>query len=202
MADPLDLLTLAEGREAINMREDNVDNDPVLARHITAISRLIDDRCGPVVQRTVTAELHDGCGTVLLKRWPVVAVDLVREANGGTITEVLPVTFGDTFAGYRVDLATGMLARVGSSWPWGSEVVEVTYSAGRFEDTGSVDARFKDVAAAILRRLWKREAGIWAQSSAFFEGTDDQIGSGFFRVAVPIIDEMLPLDRQPRAGIA
>lgn len=202
MSDTLDVLTLPEGRDAINAKADNVEQDVRLARHITAISRLLDDRCGPVVQRTVTGELHGGCGPVLLKLWPVVSVDLVNEAAGSTITTVLPVSFGDTFAGYRVDLERGMLTRSGSSWPDGADTVEVTYVAGRYEDTASVDPKFKDAAAAILRRLWKREAGAWAQSSTVFEVADDQIGTGFFRVAVPIIDEMLPLDRQPRGGIA
>lgn len=209
MADTLDVLTLAEGRLAVNAKADSTQHDETLRRHITAISRLLDDRCGPIVQRTITAELHRGgrC-EVFLKRWPVVSVSLVRQASGGTITTVSAVAFGGTGDGYRVDLALGQLTRLGggysSAWPAGDSAVEVTYVAGRHATTSVVDARFKDAASAILRRLWKREAGAWAQSSTIFEDADLTAGSGFFRVAAPIINEMLGADQQTQnlLGIA
>ena len=197
MADTLDILTLPEAKTAVNIDALNVDHDDEIAQHVTAISRIIDDECGPVVQRTITAELHDAGGARIYLRYaPVASVTTLREAAGSTITTLSSVAFGGTGDGYS--LKDGVLSRrVGgrvASWSYG-DTVEVTYVAGRYASTAAVDAKFKSAASAILRRLWKREAGAWAQSPEWFEqlggGDASPIGSGFFRVAKPIIDEML-----------
>lgn len=200
MADTLDLLTLAEGKTAINMSSTNDDHDTKLAQAITAVSRIIDDMCGPVVVRTVTTETHDVSGTtVRLARWPVTSITTVREARAGSISTLSAVAFGATTDGYLAptwsrdpSLLSGVLhrRRFGGVYAWGSEV-EVTYVAGRYATTSVVDARFKEAAGAVLRRLWKRESGVWAQSAQAFADDDPQAGSGFFRVAKPIIEEML-----------
>lgn len=193
MADTLDLLSLPEAKTALNIAGE--DHDTEIERQVTAVSRMIDAACGPVVQRTVTAEIHDGGVPVVYLQAPVVSVTLVRYASGGTITTYDPVEFGDTGDGYGIDLTSGRLyRRFGSSTgSWSAGQIEATYEAGRFADTASVDARFKECAASVLRRLWKREAGTWAQSTEFFENLDVQSSAqfGFFRVAKPIIDEML-----------
>lgn len=204
MADQLDVLTLAEAKTAINMPSDNTDHDTELAQYVTAISRLLDRECGPVVQRTITDELHHDPGQVVtLRHTPVVSIGTVQEAFPGEVTTLAAGTFGSTGDGYRAEqdwrggtLLSGVLERQWQGyvcdWPYNAQV-KVTYTAGRFEDTGSVDAQFKACAGAILRRLWKRESGAWAQSSDFFETLDVQTSSlgGFFKVAKPIIDEML-----------
>lgn len=202
MADTLDVLSLAEGKQAVNIT--TTDHDDEIARHITAVSRILDAECGPVVQRTITAEIHQGRGTPSL--WvnhpPVVSVTTVREAIGGTITNLSAVAFGGTTDGYYLnpDLMGQIGRRYGgqpSAWGRDSQV-EFTYVAGRYANTAAVDARFKTCAASILRRLWKREAGTWAQSSDFFEQIDPQSpGIGFYRVARPIIDDLLPDQRKP-----
>lgn len=191
MADPLDLLTFEAAQEAINQSSDVTDNDDEIARQITAVSRIVDSYCGPVVIRTIEDEIHDACGPVFLRKTPVSSVTQVRVAEGSIVT-LSAVAFGGTGAGYSLDPTTYMLERRSGSTPisWGGQV-EVTYEAGRFEDTESVDSRFAECAASILRRLWKREAGAWSQSSAVWEGLDQSVGTGFFRVAKPIIDEML-----------
>lgn len=194
MSDTLDILTLEEGRTAINMPTGTSDHDAEIAQQITAVSRMIDAACGPVVQRTVTAEIHDATSTLWLRHSPVVSVTLVRTAAGGTITTLDPVSFGGTTDGYTVDLTSGRLGRSygGSVASWGYGQVEVTYVAGRYATTAAVDARFKTCAASVLRRLWKREAGTWAQSADFLADLGNDTPSlGFFRVAKPIIDEML-----------
>lgn len=193
MADPLDVLTLPEGLTAVNMPQGVSDHDNELAMQITAVSRMLDAACGPVVQRTITAEVHDASSAVWLKA-PVVSVSLVRTATGGSVSTLVPVAFGETTDGYHVDLASGRLSRSygGSFGSWGSGQVEVTYVAGRAASTAAVDARFKTCASSVLRRLWKREAGTWAQSADFLADlTNESPSVGFFRVAKPIIDEML-----------
>lgn len=200
----LDVLTLDEGKQSINMESPNLEHEEGLARHISAVSGIIDDACGPVVKRTITAEIHDGgVGMVLLHHRPVVSITTVRIAtSAGVIESLAPAAFGTTVAGYYAptwsedaSLLSGALYRrdngYGTEWPTGCQTVEVTYEAGRFASTALVDDRFKDAAGAVLRRLWKREAGAWAQSPTFFEDADNNIGVGFFRVARPIIEEML-----------
>lgn len=208
--DALDLLTPAEAKAAINAKPDYVDNLDVVERHVTAVSRMIDDRCGPVVRREIEGEIVWGGGDIVrVRRWPVAEFTLVRIACGTTITVLSSLAFGAGTEGYVAPpwdedptLFSGILLRRGpTGWPlrWeGTPALEVSYVAGRCEDTESVPARFKDTASAVLRRLWKREAGTWAQSSAYFEDTDTQAGSGFFRVAEPIIVEMLGSEVQPR----
>lgn len=214
MADVLDLVTLDEAKRAINMGTTTDDQDDVLARHITAVSRLMDELVGPGVARTVTAETHDGDGCdVWLRRFPVASITTVREAMGGTISTLTAVPFGGTGDGYRAvtwrndpALLSARLRRVvgGMRWPWspGPETVEVTYEAGRFEDTEAADARFKDTCGAVLRRLWKREAGSWAQHPDFYQQEDGTVGGGFFKVAMPIVAEMLPDEMQTHLGLA
>lgn len=211
MADTLDVLSLANAKLAINMDAATVAHDIVLARHITAISRIIDDACGPVVIRAVTAEVHDGgASTVLLRRRPVTSVSLVREVTSpGTIETRAAAAWGSATDGYYLPpwdrdptLKSGVVRRMGygSPIPWtcGDDTVEVTYVGGRYATTATVDARFADAAGAVLRRLWKREAGTWATSPEFYENVDPQAGSGFFRVARPIINEMLDEEVQHR----
>ena len=214
MADTLDLLSLAHAKAAINMPASNPDHDTVLARHITAVSRIIDDACGPVVVRTVTAELHDGGGPcIYLNRYPVSSVTTVRELQGaGTIETLSAVAWGATGDGYFAQpwdrnptLKSGEILRIDSgevaNWYRGTYNVEVTYIAGRYATTATVDARFADACGAILRRMWKREAGSWAQSSELFEDSIDAPSSGFFRAVRPLISEML-FDEMLTVGFA
>lgn len=205
MADLLDILNLDEAKRAISMSTGTVQNDDVLASQVTAVSRLIDDNCGPVVQRTITNEYHEGGSVILLQHVPVASITTLNEAWGGTVNLLSPVAFGsNTTDGYYAPsslndpslLSGSLFRRCGSSSRiWAA--VEVTYVAGRYEDTASVDQRFKECAGAVLRRLWKREAGTWAQSATFFDDNATQYASGFFQVAKPIISEMLWSDMRP-----
>ncbi len=179
MADLLDVLTLMEGMAAVNMPKGNSDHDDDLAMQITAVSRMLDAACGPIVQRTITAEVHDASSVVRLTA-PVASVSLVRAATGGSVSTLNPVSFGGTTDGYRIDLATGQLRRsiAGSVAPWGSGQVEVTYVAGRFANTGAVDARFKMCASLMLSDIWKQMSAAWAQTPEFFDALNgDQVPS-------------------------
>lgn len=173
MADVLDLLTLTEGKRAINLPESSTQHDAELAQFITAVSRRIDDLCGPVVARTVTEELHDGGSSLLfLRNFPVLSVTSVTEYASGTPT-VLTAESVSVSGGYA--LRDGVLARRSgwSSMSWGSQVV-VTYEAGRYENTAAVDAKFKLAAGSILRRLWAREASAWSRGGDPFAGEGAQ----------------------------
>ena len=206
MADTLDIITLAEGKTAANLNAAAGPHDTKLAQQITAISRIIDSVCGPVVVRTITGELHrGGRRTVRLRHYPVTSITTVKEARwNGTPTTLSQIAYGGTTDGYRAatwpknpTLLSGELRRTGNACNWwpGQDNIQVTYVAGRFADTASVDAQFKECAGEVLRRLWKRESGIWAQASEFFEGLGDANeaapGSMFFKAVKPVVDEIL-----------
>lgn len=215
MADDLDILTLDEAKTAINMRGSNIDHHDELEQDITAISRLIDSECGPVVQRTVTAEVHAGDLPVVTTRLsPVAAIGTVRESQTGDITTLESSGFGGTISGYFAEpywngggtLLSGVIQRrylgVSGEWPTGAEV-EVTYTAGRYPTTETVDARFKACAAAVLQRFWKGEAGVWAQTAAtiYEDATDAALNPASSTVAKHIIKKMLH-DELRMPGIA
>jgi hypothetical protein len=198
MADTLDVLTLAEGHTAINLPSANTDHDTELAQQITAVSAILDAEVGCVVQRAVTDEIHDGGGGSLVTNlWPVSTFTTVTDDLAGTPTAITayrkePFDRAPALFSGRIELNNSALFTAGR---WN---VKVTYTAGRYANTAAVAPRFKTCAASVLRRLWKRESGTWAQSPEFFENFDTQaVNSGFYRVAKPIIDELLAyeLDR-------
>jgi hypothetical protein len=201
MADTLDILTEAEALEAIHKGTPAPSDLDLM---VTLVSRVIDATCGPVVVRTVTAELHDGgASSIHLRRWPVTSVTAVREIQApGTIDTLSAVAWGAATSGYSAlawerdpSLKSGRLLRkmsgLDSVWTPGEQTVEVTYQAGRYADTASVDERFKAGASAVLRRLWKRESATWAQAPAFLEQVDREPTQGFYRAVRPIVEELL-----------
>lgn len=157
MADALDILTLAEGKAAL--RQGTVTaNDTDIELLITAASTIIDRGVGPVVQRTITAEAHDGLDRVTGRRpsmvqlewWPVTSITTVVE-DGAT----LPAD------AYHADLDRGQVWRrlSDADYPWedGRGNLVFTYIAGRFANTAAVTPFFKGGARLLLRHLWRSE---------------------------------------------
>lgn len=186
MADALDVITLTEAKTAINMPAATT-HDTELAMWVTAVSRRLDARCGPMVVRTVTETLTPAGSTLFLTQYPVSSVTSVTEYQSGTGT-VLTAESTTVAGGYLLD--SGMLTRrsgFGTTGWHGRTTVE--YVAGRYATTAAVDARVKMVAGAVMRRLWVRESGAWARGGDPF--AQEGAGVGFFRVIDPLIDEHL-----------
>jgi hypothetical protein len=197
--DLLDILTEAEATRAAFGTEAAAQVDQI-HRMNTAVSRRIDELVGPVVQRTVT-EYHDGGTDVIYPRlYPVASVTSVTEWDGSAQTVLTADTWGVAGAasGFFLDVDRILRRSGGSAYRFtsGSQSVKLVYVAGRYADTAAVDARFKEAAAEVLRRLWNRESGAWARGSDPFQ--DDQGGSSrFFRafdvvIAELLADELLP----------
>jgi hypothetical protein len=191
-----DIITLGEAKTELNITTN--DTDPVLERWITAVSGLIDSLCGPVVIRTVTDEAHNGGGTILfLRQHPVSEITTVTEYASGTAT-VLTAESPTVAGTYLFNPTLGTVSRR-SSWnnyPFGASGVLVTYEAGRYADTASVDARFKTAALAILRRFWARETPSWVRGTGGFadlvQNPAVEPGTpGFFRAVQPVVNELL-----------
>lgn len=166
----LDVLTLEEAKNAVNLSQSRVGNDEdVLEVAVTAVSLLLDDLCGPVVVRTITDELVDApLGDLYTIKSPLYSVTSLKEYVNGTATTLTAETH----------LAAGTYRIVGqvgdhdrhierrSSWaltPWSYGQVLITYVAGRFTSTETVDARFKKAAAEILSGNWTKYAAAWAR---------------------------------------
>lgn len=204
MADLLDLLTLEEAYRAISdpVNEDAVagggtgSHDDRLALWVTAVSRRIDEVAGPAVIRTVANELHDGGRhRVYLNQTPVSSITSVVEYDNTTATTLAAETNstkpadGYLLEGERHGVAVRRRAsNADKKFPDGRDNVEVTYEAGRYADTASVDALFKEAASAVLRRWQTREGGAWSTGAAPFENPP---AVGFFKAVEPMVKELL-----------
>jgi len=161
----LDVITLAEAKLALNIVGTNTTQDAELASYITAISLRLDALVGPIVKRAITNEAHDGrAASVTLRYYPVDSITSVVERQGATAYTLTPENFAST-TGYDYDanLAAGIIYRrtggLDTSWYEGRQNVLVSYVAGRFVDTASVDTRYKQAAAIFLTHLWRKEQG-------------------------------------------
>lgn len=161
----IDLLTLQEAKAAL-VGVTSSSSDGVIAGFVTALSKRLDDLCGPIVQRTVT-ELHDGaCGAIYLRTTPLVSITSVTEFASTTGTVLSVETNASKPAngyllvndGHYVELrrrASGS----DSSFSWGQSNVQVVFEAGRFAATASVGEDFKTAARLFLQHLFRPSMG-------------------------------------------
>lgn len=176
-----DLLTAAEIKDVLEVS--GSDHDTELAALITAVSGRIDDLCGPVVNRTITSELHSG-GVHKIRPYftPISSVTTLTEYVSTTSTTVTAETNSTKPAdGYLLDGAGRydrfIRRRSGGAdalFASGRRNVEVTYVAGRVADTASVDELFKRAAALFITHLWKQSAPAWFTSQEFFDETPER----------------------------
>lgn len=179
MADTLDLLSLDEGKRALNIPLADTTQDVEVASFITAVSRRIDDMCGPVVVRAITGEVHTGGSGMLFPRYaPVATITSLVEYTGTTAATLAAETNSTKTASDYLLGADGYVvyrrASGGDSiFPVGRSNVVITYTAGRHANTAAVDPLFKQAAAIFLSHLWKFEQG---QGSTTFGGAGEGLG--------------------------
>lgn len=190
-----DVLTQAEAQRILG-----VESKPEsLARYVSAVSAQLDQLCGPIVTRTVTAEAHSGGVEVIsLKYRPVSSVTSVTE-YAGTVSTTLTAesNTAKTAANYYLDAADGTIRRRynGSDWVFadGRGNVVVTYVAGRAATTAAVDAKFKAAAAMMLRNVWIGEEA--SGSETFGGGLTDNtqvatlLGPGLLNKVVAMLGD-------------
>jgi hypothetical protein len=168
LSNAIDILTLAEAKGVLRFNSVDTEEDDVVARYVTAVTRLLDQRVGPTVARSVTSELHSGGRCYIrLRQRPVRSITTLVEYTATTPSTLTAasVTSQPNF-GYLADpyapdatLFSGKVwRRSGNSnttFAWGQLNVAATYSAGRFASTTSVDERFKHAASLVLENLWR-----------------------------------------------
>lgn len=206
----LDILTAAEAQTAA--LDADSGHEAAIARMNTAVSVRIDELVGPVVKRAVT-EYHDGGEQAIWPRQtPLATVTTLKEWDGSTITTLTEDTWGvagnaDGFVieqsgAYPHDVAIyRRSAGDDAKFVTGHRAIQLVYQAGRAADTASVEARYKECATEILRRLWDREASAWARGGA--DPFDPAAGasSRFFKAFDHVIAEHLG-DEMKTPGLA
>ena len=174
-ATSTDVLTHLEARHALGINANDLARTELIKAAVSAVSVMLDDVCGPIVQRAVTAERHDGGGGVVhLDQWPVTEITTLTEYQGSTAVALTEETAGTSPASgfyaerYRPGTAAysgRVFRRSGGAdrgfYPGRGNVV-ATYTAGRFESTTNVDERFKGAARVALENLWQQ----WRDSPA------------------------------------
>lgn len=169
MSDVLDVLTIAEARLAVALDSADATQDARLPTYVTAISRRLDSLCGPVVARLVTGETHDGGQAwIELDSRPVVSVTSITEYSTLTPTVLAAESnLSRPATGYllepdraRAGLYTGKVLRRASgnaaNFASGALNVVATYTAGRYPDTASVAAHFKEAAELMLANIFRK----------------------------------------------
>lgn len=204
--DTLDVLTPTEAKAALNITIATLDAE--LGRYITAVSRKLDDLCGPIVLRTITAELYkrseDRFDTYIqLRNAPAsltsaTTITSATEYSSGTAQVLAAETLtASTSNDYDFHQRTGILhRRSGFCDVRFADVVSVTYSAGRYASTSVVDRKFKEAAGTFLQHLWRPEQGT---GSVTFPG-ENVSGVPGFLVPNAVLD-MLADEIQPKYGL-
>ena len=197
-----DLLTRAEGYLAVgdlvSSSSGTGNHDDTFDRWISAVSERIDEKCGPVVIRTISNEHHDGGERSIVPRYrPVSSITTIKEYDGVTATTLTAENLAGgtvTVDEYRIDPVTSWVHRRsnGSAGTFAPTRVILTYAAGRYANTAAVSAKFKEAASEMLVRLQKQYGVAWARGGDPFAVND---GIGFFKIIDPVINEMLGGER-------
>lgn len=204
MADTLDLVSLDEGKRALNIPLADTSFDVEVASYITAVSQRLDDLCGPVVKRTITGEVHDGGYEHIFPRFtPVMSVTTVAQYTAGAVTTLAVETAATSTSNDYLLVGGGThesTIRRRASWsdtyfPAGRSNVVITYVAGRFNDTASVSPKFKQGAAKMLSLLWKGDQGA---GTVTFGAPTELDGIGIVGFAVPrAVTDLLAYEIRP-----
>lgn len=204
----LDVLTDAEARRATDVGVNDTSKQLELAAAVTAVSKRLDRLVGPIVKRTITSERHDDAGcAVWLRYYPVVSVTTVTEHSGGVpsvLTAETPTNLADGYLPTRYDvdpsLYNGEIVRRsnGCIRPFASGAVLVTYEAGRYATTATVDPIYKQAAELMLKTYWRT-----TEQSATPVGEFEAPAQTVPALAVPkAVRDLLSDEIQERPGVA
>lgn len=147
----LDVLTLEETDAALKGMRGAYDIE-ALPGLITAVSKLLDEECGPIVRRTVGPVTVPGGSAAIFLNAKVSGAVTVTEAWSSET----PVAVLDTDFVVDDDGVGAILRKWTGRW---APRVTLTYTAGRFTTTDTVEEPFKRAAIMLLQHLWRRSDG-------------------------------------------
>ena len=144
-----DLITLTEAKDAMRIPDSDWTRDATIAgTYIPAVTSVVEDIVGPVVQRPVTHTARGGAAAVLLHSVPVASVTSV-------VVDGSPMVAG---TGFVADVANGIIyagsATSRATFAGGIGSVVIAYVAGICDDTDSVPENIKLAARMILGSQW------------------------------------------------
>lgn len=147
------IISLAEAKAELNKAPGVTLDDEELRSKVLAASQWVEERVGPVVRRTITAERVNPQGGRLWLQGPVISLTSITAVTGYP---------GGPYDVSQVDLdaergvVNPRYAGMPFSWP-----VLVTYVAGRT----SVHEDIRDATKTYLRALWASQTGGTATSA-------------------------------------
>lgn len=146
-----DLLTLAEARAALTLPASDTSKDADLSNiYIPAVTPVVEDLTGPLMQRTVTHTVDGGKTFIVLPSRPT-SVTSVTETGVSLVANV----------DYTVNTRAGIVVRGSTRTPYiflpGQSNVVVTYVAGPYVNTADVPAQIKLAARIIVAQLWQAD---------------------------------------------
>ncbi len=201
MAKPTDLLSLLEGRDALNISSGQTTE---IELYISAVSQALDRLCGPIVARDVTENHNGGDWSVWLWESPVRSITSVTEYDNLTARVLTAETnLAKAPTNYIADLDAGRVQRRSNNlyqrFACGAGNITVVFSAGRYADTTAVEERFKLAAAIMLATNWRSEQGSGTNTFGGFTTGEPVFGATF---AIPNkVRELLQNDmRAPLVG--
>jgi hypothetical protein len=189
MADT-DVISLDDAMAVISMTGSGADHGLQVELFVSAVSDLLDDLCGPIVEREIADEIHDVrlYDPLILRYQPVVSVGTVTEYAQGVATALLAE---DNITSGTFLLRDGMIHRRDTFGPstWLGSIVYVTYTAGRYASTEDVGARFKLAACEIVAREWPQYASAWSRGAGVFDAPEGSLG--YFKSVRPVVEQWL-----------
>ena len=189
-----DVISLDRAKDALGHSAGDPTQDALLAAYITAASREMDRRYGPVIARSVTERLDGGVpnartGSWLAGRssrircryWPLISVTSVTEYTSGT-SAVLTAETASASGDYLAELwddpelpagLSGWLVRrrgfQDAWWATGRQNVTVVTSAGRFASTAAAQGSRWERAAEVVLRWWWHAQDLGVAAAGSFE---------------------------------
>lgn len=143
-ADLLDIVTLAEAKAFLEFDTDDTSQDDELQSFITAITGIVEEEIGPVVQREATSLIRPLTVVTQMPTpdWPIQSV-----TSGVYLDDSTDVDTSKIIANEGILLTTDGTILPSRAWT-------MTYVAGLVADTASVPLGIKKGALEILKLAW------------------------------------------------
>lgn len=192
----MSIASLAEAKDYLNITAVNVDDE--LGRFIAAADPVIENIVGPVEPAEFDEFYDGGLGTIVLRHWPVISVESIKEYAGTASTTLTVAATPDLRTGTTVIVdPDGLLYRAGAGtvgcFATGLQNIRVQYTAGRDPTPPNV----KLAALELIRHMYQstQQSG----RPAFAGALDDQVWApAAFAVPTRVIELLEPYRREPR----
>jgi hypothetical protein len=185
--DPGFIVSLSAAKDFLLIPASETKNDDQIRDWLGAITRVVEDRIGVVVPRTVTDKLVGDyyCSIIRLRKTPVLA-----------ITSIVPsFTYGRSYSSAQVQVTDeGRMTQV-NGYPFTLGPWTVVYLVGR----SSIPPNVSQAAKIILSQLWDTRRGA-GSSAAFRGGNDDSVTLYGYAVPNRALELLQPENLGPSVG--